>query len=459
MPLDRRFVTPMTDRPRPFRSILLIVLLVALLARLPVMLTILHHPERAILGSDARQYLGLAAILARYGTFSESPPPILEPHALRTPGYPAFIALFVPVWGASPLGPLAVAQGVIGAAVAVGVAMLGYRLFDRRVGLIAGLGYALAPVSVVMTGYAYAETLFAAWLVGGALLLVIGSDRQRWPLSGLGGLAFGAAALTRPIGLPLVPLLLAIPFTRLPPHRAWRHALALLAGFTLLAGAWMARNYNHFGHFSLSIVGDLNLYYYNAASLEAHRLGIPLGEARAQLDERLAEWPVEGDPWPAASQGALARATILAHPLAFAWYNGLDALNGCRPGFSFLLGLFDPSADRRDVVAVFMGGNVSAALDALQAQAALILALEGWMVLFTAVLVVLCLVGLVLLLIRKRWLESILLALIPALLLYLPGIASNARFRAPVEPFLAILAAVGLDAVLAFFRRRRANTL
>jgi hypothetical protein len=445
----------MTDRPRLFRSTLLIILLVALLARLPVMLTILHHPERAILGSDARQYLGLAAILAQYGVFSETPPPILEPHALRTPGYPVFIAPFVPIWGVRPLGPLAVAQGVIGAAVAVGVAILGCRLFDRRVGLIAGVVYALAPISVVMTGYAYAETLFAAWLVGGALLLVAGLDRQRWWLSGLGGLAFGAAALTRPIGLPLIPPLLAIPLSRLPLRRAWRHALALLVGFTLLAGAWMARNYSYFERFSLSIVGDLNLYYYNAASLEAHRLGIPLDEARARLDEQLAGWPVEGDPWPAASQGALARAAILAHPIAFAWYNALDALNGFRPGFSFLLGLFNQSADLRETVAAFMSGNIPAALEALRTQAALILALEGYLLLFTAALAALSLVGLAVLLIRKKWMEVILLALIPALLLYLPGIASNARFRAPVEPFLALLAALGLDAILTLFRRRR----
>ena len=132
---------------------------------------------------------------------------------------------------------------------------------------------AIAPISAVMTGYAYAETLFAAWLVGGALLLVAGLDRDRWWLSGLGGLAYGAATLTRPIGLPLAPLLFAIPLAQLPLRRAWRHALVLLAGLMLLAGAWMARNDSHFGRFSLSIVGDLNLYYYNAASLEAHRLG------------------------------------------------------------------------------------------------------------------------------------------------------------------------------------------
>jgi 4-amino-4-deoxy-L-arabinose transferase-like glycosyltransferase len=449
----------MTDRPRSLRSLLLIVLLVALLARLPVMLTIVHHPERAILGSDARQYLGLAANLARYGVFSEVPPPILEPHALRTPGYPAFIALFVPIWGVRPLGPLAVAQGIVGALTAVGVAVLGFRLFNRRVGALAGFACALAPISVVMTGYAYTETLFAAWLVGGVLLLLTGLDRGQWWLSGLGGLAFGAAALIRPIGLPLVPLLLAIPLARLPLRRAWRHALALLAGFMLLAGAWMARSYAHFGRFSLSIVGDLNLYYYNAASLEAHRLGIPLDEARAQLDEQLASWPARDSLWPAARQGSLARATILAHPVAFAWYNGLDALNSFRPGFSFLLGLFDPSADRRDVVAVFMSGGIPAALAALRSQAALILALEGYLLLFVAALVVLSLVGLVVLLTRKKWMEVILLVLIPALLLYLPGIASNARFRAPVEPFLAILAALGLDAILSLLRRRRGEAL
>ena len=102
-----------------------------------------------------------------------------------------------------------------------------------------------------------------------------------------------------------------------------------------------------------------------------------------------------------------------------------------------------------------MGGSRCHFLQQLSVSAAL----EGYLLLFVAALVVLSLVGLVVLLTRKKWMEVILLVLIPALLLYLPGIASNARFRAPVEPFLAILAALGLDAILSLLRRRRGEAL
>ena len=40
----------------------------------------------------------------------------------------------------------------------------------------------------------------------------------------------------------------------------------------------------------------------------------------------------------------------------------------------------------------------------------------------------------------------------PFLLLYAPGYAANARFRAPLEPILAILAAVALDALITRLR-------
>lgn len=419
------------------------------------MISIFSEPQRAILASDSRQYLGLAAILASHGVFSQTPPPPLQPEVLRTPGYPAFIAPFMLLWGPQPLKALVAAQAIIGALTAVGVALLGRWLFDERTGSLAGVTYALAPMSAVMTGYVYAETLFAACLVGGAVLLVRGLEDERWWLSAAGGVLFGMATLTRPIGLLLLPLLILIPLTRVPLRSAWRYALALIASFMLVVGAWMGRNAFYFGHFGLTTISNLNLYYYNAASLEAHRLGISLEEARAMLAERLSEQPPDDSRWPGSREGALARSIILEHPVAFAWYNGLDALNGLRPGFSFMLGLLDESGGTRDPISAFIAGDIPAILTAMRGQRVVILLLEGYMLLFTGLLVGLSVAGSLMLLLRRRWSEVVLLALIPALLLYLPGIASNARFRAPVETFLAILAAAGATGLLAMLSRSR----
>jgi hypothetical protein len=218
-----------------------------------------------------------------------------------------------------------------------------------------------------------------------------------------------------------------------------RHAAALVVGFCAIVGPWVARNGILSGQFVVSAIDRVNLLYYNAASLEAHRLGISIDEARNRLNERVT---AQTDP-SADGYTEVAREVILTHPLAFVWYNGLDALNGLRPGFTFMRSLAGVSMDRSGT-----GPPVGV--------------IEIYMGMFVAALAVGSLAGWVVLTLRREWRSLVLLALIPVLLLYLPGLASNARFRAPVEPFLAIAAAVGLQAVGgqvgAWLARRRAET-
>jgi len=134
---------------------------------------------------------------------------------------------------------------------------------------------------------------------------------------------------------------------------------------------------------------------------------------------------------------------IVENPAAFVWYNGVDALNGLRPGFSRLLMLAGPEDGSADLIEIFREGSFYAVWQAVGGQGGPLLIVEGYMALATAILIVGSVVGFIVMLIRRSWFEGVLLGLIPALLLYLPGLASNARFRAPVEPLLAILAAGG----------------
>jgi hypothetical protein len=433
----------------PFRAWVAAIFALALIARLPIVAVIAAEPERAILASDSQQYLELGERLAQTGRFIVAEE-TGAPEVVRTPGYPALIALLALGGISRPMG-IVVVQVILGSGVAAGVAVLGRRLAVERVGILAGALYALAPISIVMTGFVYAETLFAAWLVVGALLATQGADENQMVLSGLGGLAYGLATLTRPIGLPLVPLLAMIPMTSrseprpLPPSSYTgrgkgaggvrvmiRHAAVLIAGFFLIVGPWVARNGIMAGRFVVSDIDQVNLLYYNAASLEAHRLGISIDEARNRLNERVAAQTV---PWPD-GYTEVAREVILSHPVAFVWCNGLDALNGLRPGLTFMRSLAGAPTDGAEtgilirVIELTMGGFV-----AILAGGSLV----GW--------VVLC--------VRREWRSLVLLGLIPALLLYLPGLASNARFRAPVEPLLAIAAAVGLWTIGSWLQARR----
>gem|GEM_PF-1102059 len=448
----------------------LAVLILALVVRSAVFATILPDPQRVLLASDSTQYLQRAQSIALEGRFGVISKGRFTLDVLRTPGYPALIALLILLTGEiAPLRTIAAAQVLIGGFLTLGVMSLAERLAHRAnmpeapIALIAGALYAFAPISVIMTGYAYAEILFTVWMVIAALLMLIGIERESFWIIGASGIAYGLATLTRPIGLPLVPLLILIPLiapfdqSTNPqtddirddkvhyPYIHWGDAGVALAGFLVILIPWLTRNALLFDRFSLSSITDINLYYYNAASLESHRQGISLDEARIQLADQLSREPKPDTRWPHAAEGALARKVILAHPFAFAFYNGIDALNGLRPGFSFMRSLGGVDSNATDSIDTFMHSDLASVLREIQSQSPLVILLEALFLTYILVVAIFSLVGLIVLALRRQWVALILLVAIPALLLYLPGIASNARFRAPVEPFLTILAAMGIE--------------
>ena len=438
----KRLFPPLNDN-RSFQRELIAVLILALVLRLPVVWAIAREPGRAITGSDAEQYLALANNLVDAGAFARESDPPYTPEVFRTPGYPTFLVPFVLIFGEQPLLPIVVAQVILSILTVWGTVELARRLFDSRIGLWAGALLAVMPITILMTGAIYAETIFAALLVGAGWLLIDSLERDRWLLSAAAGLVLGIATLVRPIGLPMIALWAILPLTKQSIRKAVPHILALLIAFGLPVGAWMGRNAALYGRFSMASVSDSNLLYYNVASTEAHRLGISLDEAQSMLYEQVDQLPPPDDSWPSSAEGTVARRVIVEHPAVFVWYNGVDALNGMRPGFSRLLLLVGPEGESADLIEIFREGSFRAVWQAVIGQGGLLLVVEALMVALTAILIVGSVIGFVVMLIRRHWFEVVLLGLIPAMLLYLPGSASNARFRAPVEPLLAILSAGG----------------
>jgi hypothetical protein len=54
---------------------------------------------------------------------------------------------------------------------------------------------------------------------------------------------------------------------------------------------------------------------------------------------------------------------------------------------------------------------------------------------------------------RRSWLVLILCGLIPLWFIYVPGVAGNARFRAPVEGLITLIGGVALSAFARRFKR------
>lgn len=143
------------------------------------------------------------------------------------------------------------ANVVLGAATAVMLARLGWRLFSPRVGIVAGLIFALWPGNVYYTATLMSETFFDFALVACLLLLVTGLSpdvRRRGCWLAAAGAAFGAAAMIKAEPLVLLPVLLAALATGLRGARSRARSMALfLLATALVIAPWVVRNYVHFG--------------------------------------------------------------------------------------------------------------------------------------------------------------------------------------------------------------------
>ena len=204
--------------------------------------------------------------------------------AQRMPLYPIVVAPFLAVEAAYPW--LIVLHAALGALQPVFAYALAVRLFTVPVALVAAVGTALNPYTVIH-GPSFQDTVVFNFLMSLAVLLLIWSADHRDRLTSvLAGLALALAMLTT------IRLALFIPFAIawvvLPQHQApWRERVLraglVAAPVVILLGGWMARNARVVGAPVLTTEAGLSLWLANtAATLEVlPNRSIDLVEMRA----------------------------------------------------------------------------------------------------------------------------------------------------------------------------------
>jgi 4-amino-4-deoxy-L-arabinose transferase-like glycosyltransferase len=286
--------------------------------------------------------------------------------------------------------------------------VLGRRLADERVGLIAASLGAVYPVLVATDGALMSESLYVL-LIGLSLLLAL---RQAAAPTVRGGAALGAvvalAALTRSEGLLLLVLFL-VPMLRSPAGR--RAAIAALAAAMLVLAPWTVRNWSAFDQpviistNSGSAVGGANC----GPTFYGDKLG---GWQPACLPDR-------------------GRGNEAKHMARLR-----------RAGVDYAL----DHADRLPLVLTVRLARVWNLYDPLQVPEGRSIRAEKLGVAMYALLVPFAVGGAVLLRRRRTelWimLAPVLLVSATALLTY-----GNQRFRAPAEVSLVVLAAIGAEAL------------
>jgi 4-amino-4-deoxy-L-arabinose transferase-like glycosyltransferase len=247
-----------SPRSHPLTRIVELALFLRVLAACAVERQIRRwQPGSVCLFPDAEYYWSLAGTI-RAGTLYE----IVEwgdiPHfALRTPGYPLFLAACRSVLGDVPLGVRAVQAG-LGAVTVWLVYRLAREVLGRNestaVPLIAAILAAVHPYFVAMSALVLSEAVFVPLMLASLWGMAVlwskeggGSMSIRIAAAFGVGAASGAAILVRPSWAMFVPAMLGIWIVAQSREKSrrmptLRDALVIVLGLAVVMGPWWVRN-------------------------------------------------------------------------------------------------------------------------------------------------------------------------------------------------------------------------
>lgn len=265
----------MTNTPRTLRTLLLLVLFSAGLRLTFFALVRPWAPateSRYVLQSDARDYHNLATTLLHHHRFADGA--THKPSALRTPGYPVFVAAIYSLFGPRPWVVL-VAQIALDVLSCLLLFAILVPRFGRAPAVAAAALYAMDPfLTLYSSTTLFSDTLFvflllvSLWFLGGAFNQP--DPRKRIGFAALSGLMLGLHVLTRPISqfLGIVFVVTLIAANRRKPRLAFEHAGVFALAFLAVLLPWMLRNQQVLGRFALSSSDSYNLLVLNAVPLE-----------------------------------------------------------------------------------------------------------------------------------------------------------------------------------------------
>ena len=240
---------------------------------------------------------------------------------MRTPGYPLMLALMPDARFTM------VVQDLMGGVICIFVAWSMWRCWGIGAALIAEFLIAFDLPSIVFADHVMSEQLFQFMLVlamAPPLLVVSGvlKDSKAFAATVFSAAMAGGAILVRPIGIPIA-LLMPIPvlFAAVPRRTRMAMALTAFAIPMLTVVGWSARNYAVSGYFGISTGGPISLYFFRAAQVVARENGDGLLETQGAMGRRLGvgmDRIYDADVQSAAlarRMNRLAEEVLLAHPM------------------------------------------------------------------------------------------------------------------------------------------------
>ncbi|MFH1373493.1 MAG: glycosyltransferase family 39 protein [bacterium] len=160
----------------------------------------------------------------------------------RAPFYVYCLAVLYAVFGAS-LWVGRIFGLLTGLGSIVMTFLLGRKIRGVRVGLTAAVIHSLYPIMIYFEGELLLDPLFTLLLQIAILRLLIWLEKPSIPTAFLTGLCLGAAAITRPTALVLVPVIILVAAASVKPLRRWlSQAAIMITGIVLLVAPIFVRN-------------------------------------------------------------------------------------------------------------------------------------------------------------------------------------------------------------------------
>jgi len=397
-----------------------------------------RHGPRALMRPDTLSYWIPGQNLLLHGKFLNGQ----EWELVRTPGYPLFLAIL------GQVGPATVALGQILLSVASVylVGRLAARMLEnQRAGWWAAMLLALDPLSITSSIPLLSEPLDLFLTLAALERFSAAIELRSIRLLALAGALLAAAAFVRPVGyfLPFCLALYLLLLLRNKPRVRWMAPLLLLLCSMLPLFAWQLRNHLVADWGGFSAISARNLYFYNAAEVEAtlnHRSLADEQEALGYHDTRFDLTP-QNERWEWMQKRAME--SISDHPLLAAQLSLAGSLRtAINPGAATAIALWNGSQSDDAPRTAFAKGYGLAFWASLLQQTILLL---------VRLLFALWILGLYFLIWRSRRVLSqspAALLLFGGVLLYFlllsGGAAGSARMRIVAMPVLVSLAASGI---------------
>jgi 4-amino-4-deoxy-L-arabinose transferase-like glycosyltransferase len=241
-----------------FRSVVVIVAIALAHAAAYI---VHQRPDWDVSWTDQAGYQRLGEVLATTGQFTRYPDaPVFVPEVIRTPGYPAYLAVIYRLFGLGNRMAVVISQSIMFALLCVIVYATARTVTNDRVATAAGVLTALFPPLPYFGALVLTE-LPAAFAATVAMFVYLRAVQTgALSLYVMAGVLFSVTTLVRPVFF-LLPFFVAIAVPCLVPAQRTRRALtgsaALIVAAALTMAPWFAYNYIHLGRITLSPAGGL----------------------------------------------------------------------------------------------------------------------------------------------------------------------------------------------------------